>query len=33
MGEKLAHRVNMKAMRWIAAGLFALLGVLTLVAW
>ncbi len=33
MGEKLAHRVNMRAMRWIAAGLFVLLGVLALVAW
>jgi Ca2+/H+ antiporter, TMEM165/GDT1 family len=32
LGEKLAHRVNMKWMRWIAAALFVLLGVLTLVA-
>jgi len=31
LGETLAHRVNMKVMRWIAAGLFVLLGVLTLV--
>ena len=31
LGEALAHRVNMKAMRWIAAGLFVLLGALTLV--
>jgi putative Ca2+/H+ antiporter (TMEM165/GDT1 family) len=30
LGETLAHRVNMKVMRWIAAGLFVLLGVLTL---
>ncbi len=30
LGEALAQRVNMKAMRWIAAGLFALLGALTL---
>jgi len=33
MGEKLAHRVNMKYMRWVAAALFVLLGLLTLVAW
>jgi len=32
LGEKLAQRVNMKVMRWIAAGLFVLMGVLTLVA-
>lgn len=32
LGEKLAQRVNMKLMRWIAAGLFVLMGVLTLVA-
>jgi putative Ca2+/H+ antiporter (TMEM165/GDT1 family) len=32
LGEKLAHRINMAVMRWIAAGLFVLLGVLTLVA-
>ena len=32
LGEVLAHRVNMKAMRWLAAGLFVLLGALTLVA-
>jgi putative Ca2+/H+ antiporter (TMEM165/GDT1 family) len=32
MGEALAHRVNMKVMRWIAAGLFVLLGILALVA-
>lgn len=30
LGEALAQRVNMKAMRWIAAGLFVLLGALTL---
>lgn len=30
LGEKLAHRVNMRLMRWIAAALFVLLGVLTL---
>jgi putative Ca2+/H+ antiporter (TMEM165/GDT1 family) len=30
LGERLAQRVNMKAMRWIAAGLFGLMGVLTL---
>lgn len=32
MGEALAHRINMKAMRWIAAGLFVLLGILALLA-
>ena len=32
MGEALAHRVNMKWMRWLAAGLFVALGVLTLLA-
>ncbi len=32
MGEALAHRVNMKWMRWVAAALFVLLGVLTLLA-
>ena len=31
LGETLAERVNMKVMRWIAAGLFVLLGVLALV--
>ncbi len=31
LGEALAERVNMKMMRWIAAGLFVLLGVLALV--
>jgi putative Ca2+/H+ antiporter (TMEM165/GDT1 family) len=30
LGETLAHRVNMKIMRWVAAGLFFLLGVLSL---
>jgi Ca2+/H+ antiporter, TMEM165/GDT1 family len=30
VGEALAHRINMKWMRWVAAGLFVLLGVLTL---
>jgi putative Ca2+/H+ antiporter (TMEM165/GDT1 family) len=32
MGEALAKRMNMKIMHWIAAGLFFLLGVLTLAA-
>ena len=32
MGEALAHRVNMTALRWVAAGLFVLLGILTLLA-
>jgi len=32
IGETLAHRVSMRAMRWVAAGLFALLGVLALLA-
>jgi putative Ca2+/H+ antiporter (TMEM165/GDT1 family) len=32
MGEALAARVNMKAMRWVAAALFVLLGVLALLA-
>jgi putative Ca2+/H+ antiporter (TMEM165/GDT1 family) len=32
MGEALAHRVNMKWMRWVAAGLFIVLGGLTLLA-
>jgi putative Ca2+/H+ antiporter (TMEM165/GDT1 family) len=31
IGSALSHRVNMKPMRWIAAGLFVLLGVLALV--
>lgn len=30
MGAAFAHRVNMQAMRWVAAGLFVVLGVLTL---
>ncbi len=30
MGEALVQRVNMNAMRWIAAGLFVLLGILAL---
>jgi putative Ca2+/H+ antiporter (TMEM165/GDT1 family) len=30
LGETLAHRVNMKVMRFIAAGLFIVLGILTL---
>ncbi|MBI2313445.1 MAG: TMEM165/GDT1 family protein [Betaproteobacteria bacterium] len=30
IGEALAHRINMKAMRWVAAALFVALGVLTL---
>ena len=33
VGETLAHRVNMTYMRWVAAALFVVLGVLTLVAW
>ncbi len=33
IGERLADRVNMKAMRWVAAALFWVLGVLALVAW
>ena len=32
LGEVLAQRINMKWMRWIAAALFIVLGVLTLVA-
>jgi len=32
MGEALAHRVNMKTLRWVAAGLFVLLGILALFA-
>lgn len=32
IGNTLAHRINMKVMRWIAAGLFAVLGVLALFA-
>jgi len=32
MGEALAHRVNMKVMHRVAAGLFVLLGVLALIA-
>ena len=32
IGAALARRVNMKAMRWVAAGLFAVLGVLALLA-
>jgi Ca2+/H+ antiporter, TMEM165/GDT1 family len=30
LGERLAQRVDMRVMRWIAAGLFVLLGVVTL---
>jgi len=33
IGERLADRVNMKAMRWVAAALFWALGIVTLVAW
>ena len=33
MGERLADRVNMQYMRWVAAALFMLLGLVTLVAW
>jgi len=32
LGEVLAQKINMKWMRWVAAALFMLLGVLTLVA-
>ncbi|HSG76252.1 MAG TPA: TMEM165/GDT1 family protein [Burkholderiales bacterium] len=32
IGEALAHRVNMTVMRWVAAALFALLGVIVLIA-
>jgi len=32
MGDALGHRVNMKWMRWVAAALFIVLGVLTLLA-
>ena len=32
VGEALSHRVNMKVMRWIAAGLFVVLGILSLYA-
>ena len=32
IGEALAHRVNMKWMRWVAAALFIVLGALTLLA-
>jgi putative Ca2+/H+ antiporter (TMEM165/GDT1 family) len=31
IGNALSHRINMKLMRWVAAGLFVLLGVLALV--
>jgi putative Ca2+/H+ antiporter (TMEM165/GDT1 family) len=33
IGGALAHRVNMRVMRWVAAGLFVLLGILALLAW
>jgi Ca2+/H+ antiporter, TMEM165/GDT1 family len=33
IGEKLAHRVDMKLMRWTAAALFWVLGVLAVLAW
>lgn len=32
IGDTLAHRINMKVMRWVAAGLFIVLGVLALFA-
>ena len=32
IGEALAHRINMKAVHWIAAALFVLLGILTIFA-
>jgi putative Ca2+/H+ antiporter (TMEM165/GDT1 family) len=31
LGEVLAHRIPMKAVRWVAAGLFFALGVVTIV--
>ncbi len=31
IGATLAHRVNMQALRWVAAGLFVVLGILTLI--
>lgn len=33
LGERLAHRVNMKYLRWAAAALFFVLGALALVHW
>jgi putative Ca2+/H+ antiporter (TMEM165/GDT1 family) len=32
LGEALAHRVHLQWMRWVAAGLFVVLGILTLLA-
>jgi putative Ca2+/H+ antiporter (TMEM165/GDT1 family) len=32
IGDTLAHRINMKVMRWVAAALFVLLGILALFA-
>ncbi len=32
VGSALAHRINMRAMRWVAAGLFVILGLLALLA-
>jgi len=32
IGEAMAHRINMKVMRWVAATMFAILGVLVLLA-
>ncbi|MDY0188574.1 MAG: TMEM165/GDT1 family protein [Syntrophus sp. (in: bacteria)] len=32
IGESLAHRINMKIMRWVAAALFVILGILALLA-
>jgi len=32
IGEALAQRINMKAMRWVAAALFIVLGILSLFA-
>lgn len=32
MGEAMAKRINMKALRRVAAGLFVLMGILTLLA-
>jgi putative Ca2+/H+ antiporter (TMEM165/GDT1 family) len=32
LGKALAHRINMQALRWVAAGLFVVMGILTLLA-
>jgi putative Ca2+/H+ antiporter (TMEM165/GDT1 family) len=31
LGDALAHRINMKVVRWIAAALFVALGIVTIV--